>query len=164
MFSRGCVILLLAIVNCFCNRHATLPAALCETRDDCVGGEDCIEGKCLFTQVLALEMKLTSIYSKAAEGDLVIEARRCLEQGDIMECDDAPLVLSIESPKFPEKVKFNEIARGNYLITGCIDLNHNGACNASELGKNDIVKTSSSSNGNESLHYTIMTIKYPLPE
>jgi len=164
MIERAGPAVLLASACLFCNRHETLPPALCQSADDCVGGEDCVHGKCLYTQDLILKVHLAGIHSRQAAGDLVVEAKRCREAGATTICDGEALVLRYKSPGIPEQVKFGGVARGTYIVTACIDADGNGACNASDVGKRDSVKSVDiPDNGKPAIAF-VMILKYKLQE
>jgi len=147
-----------------CNRHKTMPAALCRTSGDCVNGERCVEGKCIFRDVLDMEIRFVKIYNYPMQGDLLVEAVRMVEGGPGKAGRQDAWIRRIESPRFPVSVLFQEVPMGKYHVTACIDIDANGACAAPDPGDTEIVRSTLMPKGDVSRDRPILLIKYKLME
>jgi phosphatidylglycerol:prolipoprotein diacylglycerol transferase len=147
-----------------CNRHKTMPAALCRTSGDCMNGERCVEGRCVFRDILDMEIRFVKIYNYPMQGDLLVEAVRMDEGGPGEVGRQSVLIKRIESPRFPVSVLFQKVPTGKYHVTACIDIDANGACAAPDPGDTEIVRSSLLPKGNVPKDRPILLIKYKLME
>lgn len=158
------VLFLVAACCLFCNRHKTLPAARCQVKSDCINGESCVDGTCVFTDSLSVEIKLEKIYAYPTDGDLIVEAAKCRKYGLETICRSVDFRKQIRSFQYQARVMMADVPRGEYLVTACIDLDGNGRCAAPDLGARKNIKTHVSSMPFEPDESSIMVISYPLAD
>jgi phosphatidylglycerol:prolipoprotein diacylglycerol transferase len=145
-----------------CNPYDRLPPALCLENEDCIGGETCVEGKCAFTDELALEVYRVGYQAAPDRGDLVIEASKCRFTGDLKRCDGKPLNKKVRSPGFPFRTAFAPAPKGEYLVTACIDNNFDGKCSSPDPGTHKVIETRPMGKKSPLGEVARMIIQYPL--
>jgi phosphatidylglycerol:prolipoprotein diacylglycerol transferase len=144
-----------------CNRHAALPPGRCLGDLDCIYGDSCVAGRCVFTHVLDFEVRFVNMFSRSIEGSLIVEASRCKGPPGSSPCNGKIVRYVEPAPKFPVRLVFDKLPYGRYLVVAGIDIGGDGDLGRGDIAGMSLVSMAEAPGRDASSEEGIVTVQYP---